>query len=187
MSTLDRCRPTNASAALTLLEGAAITGEARVLVNGVVPVDDRGGYPASVGHLNALLARPFTNRGEILARPRCPRTPRASRTCASTADLGSRIEVRLEGLRHCSSILLRQVDRVVDTIERKRKLGCVLRTVEIVGDVSNRCLRHGPIVADGVRGCLFDGFPSQARRPTKTLLRHRAVLVPSVRRPVGRE
>ena len=139
-------------------------------MHGVVLLDDSGGNPASVGHLNALPARPFSNGGEILARPRCPRTSRASRTCCSTADLGSRIEVWLESLRHCSSILLRQVDRVVDTIERKRNLACVLRAVEIVGDVSNRCLRHGPIVADGVRACLFDALRELVRRPANTHL-----------------
>lgn len=130
---------------------------ASALVRGVVLLDNSGGDPSSVGHFKALAPRPFTNGGEVRARPSGSRRPRTSRTTTSTTDLSSRIEVRLESLRHRGSILLRQVNRVVDAIERKGNLCCVLRAIEIVGDLSNRCFRHGPIVAGRGRSCLMFG------------------------------
>jgi hypothetical protein len=132
------------------------------LVRGVVLLDNSGGDPSSVGHFKPLTPRPFTNGCEVLARPGDSRGPRASRTTTSTADLGCRIEIRLESLRHRGSILFRQVDRVVDAIERKSDLCCVLRAIEIVGDLSNRCFRHGPIVAGRGRPCLTFGHSRHA-------------------------
>jgi hypothetical protein len=130
---------------------------ASALVRCVVLLDDSGGDPSSVGHFKALSSRPFTNGGEVLSRPSGSRGPRTSRATTSTTDLGCRIEVRLESLRHRGSILLRQVNRVVDAIERKGDLRCVLRAIEIVGNLSNRCFRHGAIVAGRGRSCLtFD-------------------------------
>lgn len=113
------------------------------LVRGVVLLDNSGGDPSAVGYFNALTARPFPNGTKVLARPCGSRGSRTSRTTTPTTHLGCRIEVRLESLCHRGSVLLRQVNRVVHAIERKSNLCCVLRAIEIVGDLSNRCFRHG--------------------------------------------
>ena len=104
---------------------------------GLVLGDDRRRNSATLGHLDALLVRPFANLRRIGGRLGLP----AGTLGAATDATGVGLPLR-EVLGHLGGVLLGQVDLVVDAADRERDRRVGADSVNVV-DQDNFGLLHG--------------------------------------------
>lgn len=113
----------------------------RLLLSVVVLLHDAGRDPTAVRNLDALRLGPRPDLRQV--------SPSGGRSLPSTTPPGlarRRVTIRLDRLLERSPVLLRQVDGVIDTIERERHLLRSGRSVEVVGDMGNYSSCHARMV-----------------------------------------
>src|SRR5690606_30433422 len=125
------------------------SGEPSATGAGVILSDDVLRNPTPVGDLLALGAGPLPNGAVLLTIHRLrPPTPGrgARRRHGNPADLGPRLDVRLERFPQLGCVLRRQIDLVLHTVEAKLDGLVSLGVVEVVNQPGNRLFCHCPDV-----------------------------------------